>query len=53
MINWQKSTLKSVYTSKEWKTRMKEKGQKFPELREGIDFFLKYLSESFGEDVII
>jgi len=49
MINWQKATIKSVYESEEWKARMKEKYQRFPELREGIDFYLNYLKNNLGD----
>lgn len=46
LINWKKSTLKSIYESKEWETRMDDKYKKFPELREGIDFYFEYLKEN-------
>ncbi|MDO8740199.1 MAG: cobalamin-dependent protein [Candidatus Woesearchaeota archaeon] len=49
LMNWKKSTLKSIYCSDEWKKRMNEKHRRFPELREGIEFYYRYLQENLGE----
>lgn len=50
-MNWKKSTLESIYYSDEWRKRMNEKYIRFPELREGINFYLDYLSENLKIDL--
>lgn len=49
LMNWKRSTLKSVYCSEEWRKRMDDKYKKFSELREGIEFYYRYLQENLGE----
>ncbi|MBI2124692.1 radical SAM protein [Candidatus Pacearchaeota archaeon] len=49
LMNWKNVTLRSIYCSDKWKRRMNEKHRRFPELREGIDFYYKYLQENLGE----
>ena len=49
LIEWQKQILKSVYCSREWEDRIQDLYQRFPELREGIDFYRTYLQENLGE----
>jgi radical SAM superfamily enzyme YgiQ (UPF0313 family) len=48
LINFQKSTLREIYCSKEWKARINEKYERFSDLREGIDFYLAYINEALG-----
>ncbi|MFZ5955219.1 MAG: B12-binding domain-containing radical SAM protein [Nanoarchaeota archaeon] len=48
LMNWQKSTLKEIYQSREWKSRINELNEKFPELRKGIKFYLDYLKENLS-----
>lgn len=47
LMQWQKDVLKEVYQSPEWNGRMNETRGKFPELKEGIDFFREYLRGVF------
>ena len=50
LFEWQKTTMKSIYCSSEWRRRLQERYRKFSELQEGMDFFFDYLKENLGEE---
>jgi len=48
LIKWKSNTLRKIYSSSEWNKRMQESFDRFPELRNGINFYMAYLKDNLG-----
>ena len=48
LTRWKSDTLRKIYSSSEWNRRIQENFDRFPELREGINFYMAYLKDNLG-----
>lgn len=48
LTRWKSDTLKEIYSSSEWNRRIQGNFDRFPELREGINFYMAYLEDNLG-----